>query len=143
MMNEPLLSIMSTNLVTISPNTTLDEVRTILLTRRIHHLPVVEDKKLVGLVTSWDLFKLEESVEATKHRPVSEIMTRRLATLEPDDKIGAAAEIFLEHLFHALPIVNEDHELVGMVTTYDLLKYEFSKEYSDERKQQEMLTGYH
>ena len=55
-------------------------------------------------------------------------MTKRLATLEPDEKIGAAAEVLLEHLFHAVPITL-DGDLVGIVTTFDILKYEFSKEY--------------
>jgi CBS domain-containing protein len=134
---------MSTNLITILPETTLAEVREIFLTRKVHHLPVLEGRKLIGLVTSWDLFKLGKSSESLSAIPVSEVMTKRLATLQPEDKIGAAAEVLLEHLFHALPIVNDEHELVGMLTSYDLLKYEFGKEYSDERKEAEMLTGYH
>jgi acetoin utilization protein AcuB len=140
MMNEPLRSIMSTKLVTLSPNDTLDHVREIFLSKRIHHLPIVEGRALLGLVTSWDLFKLGISSDDYAKTTVASVMTKKLATLEPDDKIGSAAEVLLEHLFHAIPIVNEDHELVGMVTSYDLLNYSFGKEYSPERIQSEMLT---
>jgi acetoin utilization protein AcuB len=141
MMNEPLHTIMTTDVRTVAPHQTLLEVREIFLQKRIHHLPVVTDKKLVGLVTSWDLFKLGLSAEQYAQTQVGDVMTTRLATLEPDDKIGAAAEVFMAHLFHAIPIVDDMHNLVGILTTYDLLKYEFGKEYSDERIQAEILTA--
>ncbi|HLF64982.1 MAG TPA: CBS domain-containing protein [Saprospiraceae bacterium] len=128
MMNEPLSSIMTTKLLTAGPNDSLNVVRQILLKHRIHHVPVVEDKKLVGLVTTYDLFKLSFHPDETDNIKVREIMTRKLATLEPHDKIGSAAEIFLEHLFHAVPIV-KNGELVGIVTSFDVMKYEFKKAY--------------
>lgn len=131
MMNEPVRSIMTTQVITLNPNSTLGEARSILLEKRIHHLPVVDGRKLVGLVTSWDIFKLGKSADEYSTIPVTEIMTTRLATLEPEDKIGAVAEVLMEHLFHAIPIVNHDYELEGIVTSYDLLRYEFRKEYPD------------
>jgi CBS domain-containing protein len=143
MMNEPLHTIMTTDVLTIRPDQTLNEVRDLFLTKHIHHLPVLQGRKLVGLVTTWDLFRLGLSSDDYATTQVSQIMTRKLATLEPHESIGAAAEVFMEHLFHAIPIVNDDCELVGLLTTYDLLKYEFYKEYSDDRKQAEMLTGWH
>lgn len=131
-MNEPVSSIMTKNLVTLGPNDTLQKARDIVLNRRIHHLPVVEgDNNLVGLITSWDLFKLEMApAEYAKHK-VKEIMTTHLATLEPDEKVGAAAEIFLENLFHAVPIVRKG-KIIGIVTSFDVLKYEFQKEYPNQ-----------
>ncbi len=131
MMNESLHTIMTANVVTLKPNNTLGDAREIFMTKRIHHIPIVEDKKLVGLVTSWDIFKLGLSAVAYQDMRVSEVMTTHLATLEPDQHIGAAAEVLMEHLFHAVPIVNDKHELVGIVTTYDVLNYEYKKEYPD------------
>jgi len=55
-------------------------------------------------------------------------MTKHVATLEPEDKVGSAAELFLENLFHAVPIV-KDGVLQGIVTSFDVIKYEFHKEY--------------
>jgi len=131
MMNEPLRTIMQTDNVTITPDTTLAEVREILLKKRIHHLPVLEGKKLVGLITTWDMFKLGKSAEEYATMKAYELMTTHLAALQPNDHIGAAAEVLEEHLFQAIPIVTENHEFVGMVTTYDLLNYEYNKEYPE------------
>lgn len=131
MMNESLHTIMTSNVVTLSPGSTLGDAREIFTTKRIHHIPIVDKKKLVGLITSWDIFKLGLSAVAYQDMRVSEVMTTHLATLEPEQHIGAAAEVLMEHLFHAVPIVNDDYELVGIVTTYDILRYEYKKEYPD------------
>ncbi|MBP6183774.1 MAG: CBS domain-containing protein [Saprospiraceae bacterium] len=128
MMNEPLSSIMTKDLITIGPKDTLEQADMLLRTKRIHHLPVVDGNKLVGLVTTYDLYKNKHSKSDYPNVIVETIMTTKLATLEPIDKVGTAAEIFLAHLFHAIPIV-ADGELAGIVTTHDVLKYCFRKEY--------------
>jgi len=131
MMNEAISTIMSTQLITLTPEDTLGKAREILLSKRVHHLPVVEGKKLVGMVTSWDMFKLGLSAAEYQNTKVRDVMTRKLATLEPDQHIGAAAEVLMEHLFHAIPIVNEAGDLVGIVTSYDILRYCYQKEYPE------------
>jgi Predicted transcriptional regulator, contains C-terminal CBS domains len=50
----------------------------------------------------------------------NDIMTSGLATMEPDEKINIALEVFKENLFHAIPIV-EAGKLVGIVTTFDII----------------------
>ncbi len=131
MMNETIHTIMSTELITLNPEDTLGKAREILMTKRVHHLPVVEGKKLVGMVTSWDMFKLGISAAEYPSVKVKDVMTTKLATLEPDQHIGAAAEVLMEHLFHAIPIVNDNRELVGIVTSYDVLRYCYNKEYPE------------
>ena len=129
MMNEPISSIMSTNVVSLDVNDNLSAVMDILKKNRVHHLPVIDGKKLVGIVTSWDLLKLNRTFEEYQSIKVSDIMTRKLAVLEPNMHIGSAAEVLLANLFHAIPIVNDDYELVGIVTAFDILRYEHDKEY--------------
>ncbi|MEO7176972.1 MAG: CBS domain-containing protein [Saprospiraceae bacterium] len=119
---------MSTQLVTIGPDESLDRVKDLFRAKRIHHLPVVDGTRLVGLITTSDLFWLNRPFSDYTEIKVKEVMTTKLATIEANSKIGTAAEIFLEHLFHAIPIV-DDGDLVGIVTTFDVLQYEFSKEY--------------
>lgn len=131
MMNERLHTIMTSKVITLSPSDTLGQAREIFMSKRIHHIPIVEERKLVGLVTSWDIFKLGLSAVAYQDMRISEVMSTHLATLEPDQHIGAAAEVLMEHLFHAVPIVNEHRELLGIVTTYDVLRYEYLKEYPE------------
>lgn len=130
-MNELIQNVMTSQVVTLSPEDTLGKARSIFLEKRIHHLPVLEDKKLVGMVTSWDIFKLGQSVAEYENTPVGAVMTRKLATLEQDQHLGAAAEVLMAHLFHAIPIVNDHYELMGILTTYDLLKYGYLKEYPE------------
>lgn len=129
MMNEPISKIMTREVITVKPEDKLTVVKDILFSKRIHHIPVVSGKKLVGIITSYDLIKLGKGHEEYDHILVKEVMTPRIGTLGPNEKIGAAAEVFLENLIHGLPIVNEANELLGIITTHDVLKYEFLKEY--------------
>ena len=124
MMNELVQSHMTTDVITLGPENTLGEAREILLRKHIHHLPIVEGRKLVGMVTSWDFFKLGMSAAESKDMRLKEIMTTKVATLEADQHLGAAAEVLTQHLFHAIPIVNEHHELLGIVTSTDIVRYE-------------------
>ncbi len=133
-MNEPISSIMTRNLITVSPNDSLEKLKNIFSEKNIHHMPVVEREKLVGLVTTSDLLWLDESFDNYKNIEVSSVMTKKLALLEPSDKIGSAAQVFLRNWFHAIPIVeSESKKLVGIITTFDLLSYSFKKEYPGEK----------
>jgi CBS domain-containing protein len=131
MMNELVHTHMTKDVITLTPDDTLGQAREILLGKHIHHIPIVEGKKLVGMITSWDLFKLGKSVEEYSSMKTSEIMTRKVATLDPDQHLGAVAELLTRHLFHAVPIVNDDHELLGIVTSTDIVRYEHTKEYPE------------
>ncbi|MBK7409221.1 MAG: CBS domain-containing protein [Saprospirales bacterium] len=134
MMNEPISKIMITKVVTVSPDDKLTVVKEILFNKRFHHIPVVKGPKnrLVGIITSYDIFKLNRKFEEYDSITVREIMTKKIATLRPEEAIGAAAQVFLRHLFHGMPIVNEDQELVGIITTHDILRYNFDKEYPND-----------
>ncbi len=132
MMNEYVRAVMTTNVISLTPENTLGDARRIMLEKHIHHLPVLEGKKLVGLVSSWDIFRLGKSAEEYDKIPVTELMVRKIAALDPDQHLGAVAEVLKEHLFHAVPIVNDDHELVGIITSTDLIRYEYSKEYPED-----------
>jgi CBS domain-containing protein len=131
-MNDRLSSIMTKKVVTVSPGDSLNEVKRILFEKHIHHIPVVDNGKLVGIITSWDLMKLNKKFEEYGGYLVKDVMTTKVASLGPNELIGAAAMIFLKHLFHGLPIVDEVGNLVGIVTTHDILKYEFVKEYPED-----------
>ena len=129
MMNEPLSSIMTRNVITAGPNDKLSVAHEIFMNNRVHHLPIVDGRKLVGILTTYDMFKFHaRNGKHANEAVVRDVMTTHIATLEPEDKVGSAAELFLENLFHAVPIVKEGL-LQGIVTSFDVLKYEFRKEY--------------
>lgn len=131
MMNESVQSHMTKDVITLNPDNTLGEARDIMLSKHIHHIPILDGKKLVGMVTSWDMFKLGKSADEYRTMKVSEVMTRRVATLDPDQHLGAVADVLTRHLFHAVPIVNDAHELLGIVTSTDIIRYEHTKEYPE------------
>lgn len=133
MMNEPISSIMTTEVITVSPEATFNEVKKILFSNRIHHLPVVEKEQLVGIITSYDLVKKGDCLTNFGEDPIKDDMTTKIAKLLPSDKVGTAAEVFLENMFHGIPIVNDDNELVGIVTTHDILMHLFDKAYPNHK----------
>ena len=129
MMNEPLSSIMTRDVITADQDDSLSVARNIFLRNKVHHLPIVRGERLVGILTTYDLFKLNGAHGKNyEDLTIKDVMTTHIATLEPEDKIGSAAELFLENLFHAVPIV-KDGTLQGIVTSFDVIKYEFTKEY--------------
>lgn len=134
----PVSKLMSTDLITVNVKDTLTTVKDIFDKHNIHHLPVVEFKKIVGIVSKTDLLyflkgarnlsEAEQQQNAIRlsFYNVKDIMTTKLAKLAPEDTIGIAINVFKENRFHALPIV-KDEELMGILTTYDLLDF-FSQE---------------
>ena len=76
----------------------------------------------------YNFFKLEKSLEDYSTTLVKDVMTTKLATLESNAKVGSAVLIFVENLFHAVPIV-EGENLVGIVSTLDVMEYSLKKQY--------------
>ena len=122
---------MTQNLMTLKPNDEVRKVKEIFDNHNIHHIPVVVDGTLKGMISKSDyLFFCKgfndenKDVKVERFRLsnhlVSELMTTGLATMSPDDKINVALEVFKVNLFHAIPIVDNGF-LVGIVTTFDII----------------------
>lgn len=135
--NRAVRNIMTTNLVTVPPTATAKEVKNIFNEYSFHHLPVVDaGERLLGIISKEDFSKIAYVLSLnTSGKTFSQLkydslqaldfMTKYPLSLDPEDTIGLAADIFLANKFHALPIV-EDEALVGLVTTHDLLLFSFS-----------------
>lgn len=128
----PVSELMTRKLVTVIPTDKLDVVKGIFEKQKIHHLPVVKYRTLVGFISKTDLLHFSKGLKISsgealeekarlKHYSVEDIMKTGIATLEPTDRLNVALQLFLENRFHALPIV-ENGELIGMITTYDIIK---------------------
>lgn len=129
----PISSIMTTDLITVTPDDNLERVKELLDSHNIHHLPVVRGPEIVGIVSSTDFrhfmrgFTKNEADKLTdqvrlRAWKVQDIMTKGLAKIEANDPIRTALEIFKTNRIHALPVVHNRTELVGIVTTYDIIK---------------------
>ncbi|MEM7572771.1 MAG: CBS domain-containing protein [Bacteroidota bacterium] len=115
--------IMSTELVTVMPNTPLGLAKELFEKHKIHHLPVVSPEgDLQGMISKSDFLKLLEIDDDSRAGLcVGDLMTAGLAKLETDDSVRTAANIFALNRFHALPVV-DGSKLVGVLTTQDLIQ---------------------
>lgn len=124
--------IMSRDVVTVAPDTTLMEVRRRLHEGQFHHMLVVEDDALTGVISDRDLLRslspfLDTYSEGrrdvqTLSLPAQEIMRTNPVTVAPETEVEEAAQLLLEHNISSLPVV-EEGALVGIVTTKDLLQH--------------------
>ncbi len=120
--------IMSTDLITASPEDTLATVRSLMQDNRIHHIPVVEgEEKLVGLVTLTDVLAATDSIlrdqESRLHASdikVEDIMVRDLATIDEHASLRQAALFIEKHQIGCLPVVTAG-KLRGIVTDTDFV----------------------
>jgi CBS domain-containing protein len=99
-------------------------------TNRIRQLPVVQGKRLVGIVTDRDirsflsgsLLETPGARERALSSAVREIMTTEPITVSPDDDLQEAVEIMIEEKIGGIPVVDEPEGLVGIVTYVDILR---------------------
>lgn len=130
MLNDEVRKIMRKNPVVVSKNDDVKSVSKMMVKKRLQQLPVVDDQnKLVGLITSYDLWRnLLENKKGDKLK-VSDVMTENVLIISPKDKVGTAAELFIDQRFKTLPVVNLKKELKGVITAFDVIKYCYKKEY--------------
>lgn len=123
---------MTTRLVTVEPDDSLETVREIFAHTSFHHLLVVEAGKLLGVLSDRDLLRhlspyigtLTESPRdtATLHKRVHQVMTRHPETLGPASALAVAVEKFRLRDVTCLPVVDEAGCPIGIVTWRDMLK---------------------
>jgi len=95
----------------------------------IHHLPVVSGRKVVGLVSSADVLKLDafrrpgdaSSNDYLTRVNVTDMMTSPAITIRPHQSLIDAAHLMASHGIHALPVVDADEQLLGILTTTDII----------------------
>jgi CBS domain-containing protein len=98
----------------------------------VHHLPVVDESGLKGMLSSADVLKLEYFVPKSGSQAsaallndrfrIDTMMRRPVITASLDDTIADAASRMVTHGIHALPVVNDDNHLLGIVTTTDIMQ---------------------
>jgi CBS domain-containing protein len=131
---EPISKIMSTKLVTLKLSDDLYKAERLFKDFHIRHIPVVDTKKhIIGMLSLSDLRRISflDSYDADEIKidnaiydmlSIEQIMVKNPIKVTSNITIKSVAEILAKNEFHALPVVDLD-ELVGIVTTTDLLKY--------------------
>jgi CBS domain-containing protein len=127
----PVSTLMSSNLITVNPEDTLEKVKTIFDENNIRHIPVVRFQKIIGIISLTDFNhflhgythnQTDELLETSRLSAwkAEDIMTKGLGKVEPTDRIRTVVDIFKMNRFHALPVV-ENEELVGIITVQDII----------------------
>ncbi len=134
---ESVSQIASTALIAIQLGQKLSEARKLMQVNQIHHVPVLQGKKLMGILSAVDLATLSLTSFGSDERAndaildnqfsVEEVMSKNMVTIKPTAPIREAAEILAEGHFHSLPIVDKEGDLQGLVTSTDLIRYLLSQ----------------
>jgi len=122
---------MKKDLATVTKDERMTVAKKIMKDKNIRHLPVVDGKKLIGLVTNMDIRKAEASPATSLEirelhylldkLTVGEIMTRNVITISPDVSIEEAAILLHDNKIGCLPVV-EDGNLVGIISENDIME---------------------
>jgi len=129
----PVSHIMTSNLVLLNMNDTLEKAEELFKKHNIRHIPVVNNNKIEGILSYTDLLRIsfadavyeeEDHVDTIVYNmfTLQQVMVKNVKTVQTSDTIYDVAEILATESFHALP-VEENGKLVGIVTTTDLIKY--------------------
>ena len=129
---------MTRNLVTLSPEASVAEALTLCRERRIRHIPILEEGRLVGIVSDRDLRDASpalgdaERASALQETRIGDVMTREVITADPQDSIENAAQEMYEHKIQSLPVIAEEplvdeasavaEELLGIITSSDVMR---------------------
>jgi len=141
--------IKTTPVITVDPQLSVKDLAALFRAKRVGGVPVVEDGKLVGIVTEGDLMALDADVqyphyfelfdsiiylgsqkkfkaqlERAAAANVGQLMTHRdkVKTVGPDDPARAAGTIMSRHHFDRVPVVDENDAVVGLITRHDIMK---------------------
>lgn len=126
--------VMTREVAALYEESSLEQVLSVLGPYRFRHLPVVDGKKLVGIISQRDLLLL--STQGLGHGPAArarearmlgevflrDVMTTQVVAIDPAATLAEAGRRMLEHRIGALPVVNPEGDLLGIITENDLLR---------------------
>jgi len=127
-----LSKIMSTNLITLEMDDDLSKAKAIFEQYKIHHILVLNNKELVGVVTDRDIHKHLSPTIGTKNETPRDhsmlqkklhlIMNRNLTTAKQQVNLNEAVLLFHDNHISCLPIVNDLMQPIGIISWRDILK---------------------
>ena len=108
-------ALMTRDVVVASPTLSVGVAARLMRRLHVRHLPVVDDRKLVGILSDRDLIK--HAADAS----CGQAMTPAPVTCSQDASVGRVASLMLEHKIDSVPVVSVSGILIGLVTSTDLL----------------------
>jgi acetoin utilization protein AcuB len=149
--------LMKSKVFTVEPNDLIDRVFFLIHYEKVRHIPVIEKGKVIAIVSDRDLYKALgpknnssaiEPVSGKNHtelhvipQKVQHIMRRHVLTVTPDTYASEAAAIMADKKVGALPVVDKDNKLVGIISATDILRVFSIIEKSSEKREQKIAAG--
>lgn len=129
----PVSKIMTSNLVLLNITDSLEKAEGLFKKHNIRHVPVVNNDKIVGMLSYTDLLRIsyadaayedDDHVDTIVYNmfTLQQVMVKTVKCVQATDTVYDVAKILAKENFHALPI-EENGKLVGIVTTTDLITY--------------------
>ena len=129
MKTDTIRALMTRDVVSVSPDQKLLDVKHIYEKKHFHHhIPVIEEGRLVGMVSLVDFMYgingagLDDHETVYRSKRVRDIMTPNPECITASTSIEATGELLSKGRYRALPVIEED-QMVGIVTTADLIRY--------------------
>lgn len=128
---DPVSKIMTKKVIVATAKNRFSQVRDLFTKYNLHHLPVTENDKVIGIISTHDVIaayeRLSKKIRLIDDKvldnevPIESLMTKNPDTVSSDTAIKKVVELFSKKGYHALPIV-DDGKIKGIVTTNDLVK---------------------
>lgn len=132
--------IMTSAAVTESADDNLAEAAAKMRQQQTGSLLITEGSKLSGIITERDVLRVVAEGKDPKATVVRDEMTSDVVTIDPDTSIKDAADLMFSHWFRHLPVVDRDGDVVGIISTRDLLRIVSAG--MDEPQNLQALTGH-
>ena len=115
--------VMTTRPRAVTPDTPVTQVAELMREEDVGAIPVVQDDKLVGMVTDRDIVvRAVAQGKDPRGMPVAEVSSRELVTVDPDQDLSDALQLMAQHQVRRLPVVDRDNHLVGVVSQADVAR---------------------
>lgn len=129
----PISEIMTKDVITLNHTDDLETAESLFKNKKIRHIPVVSGEQIIGMLSYTDLLRIsfadaideeEDTVDTVVYNmfTIEQVMAKNLISVNSTTTIKEVAEILSKKEFHAIPVV-DDNNLVGIVTTTDLINY--------------------
>lgn len=127
---DPVNRLMTEPVLTVDTNDPAGEVLRMFASYPVHHLPVLDQQTVVGMLSTADLMKLDLFLPKGSKSPVDylnqrmkvgQLIRRPVLTVQPDQSVEIAARLMAQNGVHALPVVNAKSQLLGIISTTDII----------------------
>ncbi|TRO44735.1 CBS domain-containing protein [Candidatus Bathyarchaeota archaeon] len=104
--------------VTCTENEPIKDIASRIVTHSVNHIIVVDERKITGIVTSWDITR----AMAEGRKALTDVISRRVVSAKPDEPLETASKRMAKHNINALPVIDSEGKVLGIVTSEDVSK---------------------